>query len=394
MTAPPPGDRPPGAVPGDAAAPPDGFPPPAAGFAVPPGGFPPAPGPGGFPPAAVPPGAHHPGAQPGPPVAYPPGAPHHPVPMAHPGRPPMLPVEPRNYYRFYRTPALRWWRPLVGIVFFVGLGFVASLVFGAIGFGVDIATGRTDFDALSPAELEVTPATFVANNLGLAALIGIAILAQLIFFGQRPGWLASVDGKLRWGWLARCFGAALVGYLLMYVVLGLLEPFPPFGNDPDFGLYLAFTLLTTPLQAAGEEYAFRGFLPRAIASWIPHRWVGMILAWVLCSMVFMTLHGAGDVWLNVYYFCFGMIMSIATWLTGGLGVAIALHVVNNLVSLIVAFYAGEGGSLFERGAGTVNPVELVPNVVVLVVLSVVLVWWASRRGLRRESAPAAVAGRG
>ena len=73
---------------------------------------------------------------------------------------------------------------------------------------------------------------------------------------------------------------ALVAALVWGVVLGLGAAFPQLlGGDeggsserPSTWLWLiGLTLLTTPLQAAGEEYLFRGWVMQWVGSFVPSR---------------------------------------------------------------------------------------------------------------------------
>jgi hypothetical protein len=95
-------------------------------------------------------------------------------------------------------------------------------------------------------------------------------------------------------------------------------------------------LLTTPFQAAGEEYVFRGYLLQAIGSFwsfpsVPP-WVARWLAIVITSVIFALGHGVQNFPLFFDRFMFGL---IAGWLvvrTGGLEAGIAMHILNNFLA--------------------------------------------------------------
>ena len=144
-------------------------------------------------------------------------------------------------------------------------------------------------------------------------------------------------------------------------------------------------LLTTPLQAAGEEYGTRGLIMRAAGSWVASPLPGLIIAALVPSVLFMLAHGAGDPWLNVYYFLFGVTMSILAWRTGGLEAGIVLHAVNNMLAFGVVILAGQEINL-DRSAGVGGAFMLVPMAALLIVTAV-LVLFARRWQVQRTYQP-------
>ena len=87
-------------------------------------------------------------------------------------------------------------------------------------------------------------------------------------------------------------------------------------------------LLTTPFQAAGEEYVFRGYLMQAIGSLSRSRWLALIVT----ATLFALAHGVQNFPLFFDRFMFGF---IAGWLvirTGGLEAGIAMHILNNFLA--------------------------------------------------------------
>jgi membrane protease YdiL (CAAX protease family) len=154
-------------------------------------------------------------------------------------------------------------------------------------------------------------------------------------------------------------------------------------------LFLILTvLLTTPFQAAGEEYGVRGILARSIGSWFASSRVGLVVAAVVTSVVFMLLHAAQDPWLNGYYFGMGVVFSLLVWKTGGLEAAVALHVVNNLIGEITLPFGGLD-TMFDRQAGSAGPEILIQAFFTLAVAGAMLL--ISRRlRIPQSAAPAAV----
>ncbi len=351
-----------------------GFPPPgypASGYPTQPGypeqsgypmqqGYPVQPGyptPGNYPMAPVPPGGYYP--------TYPPAAPQ---------APSALPVEPRAFHEFYRAPRFRWWKPLAAILLFVVAYFLVSLMLTFLALSIDLASGRLASmqDVLTG---PMTPVMFLANNVVLALAIPASVLTSWLVFGQRPRWLTSITGGFRW----KLFGQfALIAVVPLSVPL-ILGGFDGLAWNADSVFLIVAVLLTTPFQAAGEEYMVRGLLARSVGSWFNLRWLGFTVATVVSSVVFMLLHGAGDPWLNLFYFSFGVIASVMTWRTGGLEAAIALHVVNNLIGEISLPFGGLE-HLMERQAGAAGP-EVLIQAGMLVLIAGLVWWWARRRKL-------------
>jgi uncharacterized protein len=96
-------------------------------------------------------------------------------------------------------------------------------------------------------------------------------------------------------------------------------------------------VLLTPLQAAGEEYAFRGYLTQAFGGLFGSR----VAAVVGSALLFAIAHGAGQSF-PIFFdrFAFGLVAGVLVILTGGLEAGIAFHVLNNWLAfgLAVAFF--------------------------------------------------------
>lgn len=321
-------------------------------------------------------------------------------PQAHPPPPPeqveaalrpALPTVERRYHDFYRTPRNAWWKPLAVLAF--GLAwFVVISVIGLVGMALDGTLSRSLDAAQSgqdPASVVVmTPTLFLANNVGLALAIPTAMLAQWAVWGQRPRWLSSVAGGFRWRWFARCLAWALPPLLALVTIEYLIEPATDVRWRDYTVLMIVGILVTTPFQAAGEEYLLRGLLQRATASWFRNATVGWVASTVVGSLVFMGLHLAQDPWLNVFYFAFGVLASWIAWRTGGLEASVALHVVNNMVAEALMPFTDFSGML-DRSAGQGSPVLLV-HLAVLAMVVALLAWQARRRQVVVASAPGAV----
>jgi membrane protease YdiL (CAAX protease family) len=303
-------------------------------------------------------------------------------------KPEPLPVEPQEYHQFYRAPAFRWWKPLVALLVFAALWVPVAILIVAVPMVWEVSKGASFGDLMS----QVSSAPFfVANNVLLAAAIPIAILASWLVYRQRPGFLSSVTGRFRWGLFGQ-FLLIAAPLMLVWVVVELLlgDGFAGLRWGPESLFLLVAILLTTPLQAAGEEFAFRGLLARSLGSCFSNRWVALVVATVVNGVAFMFVHGAGEPWLNAFYLLVAVLFTFLVWRTGGLEAAIAMHIVNNLFGeLTLPFAPDQLSHLFDRQAGTAGSETLFQMGVVVLIAA--LLWWrASRLGVTRVAAPGAV----
>ena len=297
-----------------------------------------------------------------------------------------LPVEPRAYHGFYRTPRFRWWHSAVALGLFIG-GWGAAVLGVTIGALLyESAVGGATIEEISDGLL--TPSLFLANNVGVALAIPAALLAHWAVLGQRPGWLLSIQGRMRWGALGRFLLIATLVHGVVLVLWLLLNGAPAgLRVRPETWFLLAVVLLTTPLQAAGEEVAFRGLGARAVGSWFTRPQVGLVVSTAVTAVLFMVLHVAGDLWLNVFYACLALGGSLLTWRSGGLEAAVALHVVANLTTMIFLPFLGLDG-FFDRGSGT-GGAQALAQASAVVVATAALLWQTRRLGLPVRTAPGA-----
>jgi uncharacterized protein len=285
-----------------------------------------------------------------------------------------LPVEERAYPFFLRAPRWRWWKPLVAALVAALAALICMLVPPLIGMVLD----GTDFVAMARSgNLSLGPWGFLGNNVGIALLIPVAVLVQWGFFGQRPRWMSSVQGGFRWGWFGRCVAVILPIWLATLAVEYGLTGLPAdLHVRPYTVLLVVGILLTTPLQCAGEEYLMRGLEQRLVASYFRVETVGWVVATIVSSLTFLSLHAAADPWLNVYYFSFGVAASWIGWKTGGLEASVAIHVVNNVLSEAFMPWTDFSG-MFNREVGAGDPSVLIQ--VGVLAAAVVVLWWMSRR---------------
>ena len=360
--------------------------------------FPPAPPP--EPPRGTPPAEPF-GSPPGPPGL---GAP------AGPGAPPAYHPQQAAEQRSAEPPSglayhqvLRggwsgtWWRGLIGIAC-LAVGMVLLLPFLVLvpfvayyaATGQEVGSAVTDLvDLTNP-----TPAGLAYLNLALAGLIPLTWLLVRFLHGLRPRWLSSVLPRLRWGFLLICVGLSFLALIATVAVSALLpqDSGTAVAGDlneftPTIRDFLLVVLFLTPLQAAAEEYAFRGYLTQAFGGMFRSPW----LAVAASSLLFALAHGAQDPPIFFDRFAFGLVAGTLVIVTGGLEAGIAMHVLNNWLAFGISLAYGDMGSALNPTGGTwwSIPVTLTQSLVYLGLA----VYVGRRMGLRTTTPPGVLEGR-
>ena len=235
------------------------------------------------------------------------------------------------YHRLARTrPGTRWWRPL--LVGLVALGlYLGALVGGTVLVVVVVfLVGPETFDTLSGVDLLDLrdPLAFTLNMLLIVAMLP-AVLVATRLLGARPvGLLASVTGRVRWGWATRCLALAAAVALAVHgveIVLAVATgtPWQPRADERTVPL-LVLVVLLVPAQCVAEEVLFRGYLVQTVGTWLRHP----AFAVVLPVPLFVLGHlYEGLAMLDTALWA--LAMGWLVWRTGGLEAAAAAHVVNN-----------------------------------------------------------------
>lgn len=296
-------------------------------------------------------------------------------------RGPARPVVGAEYHQLLRTGRHHWWRPILSMVLVVVLGFAALIAFMLGGMLVARLAGASDAYATLSGWMEGTTTT-VAGTLALDVLLALLLLVALgairLGHGVPLGTLHSVQGRVRWGWLARCL-ALLFPLWILYLGIGLLvDPPETSGPDPMWVGLVVLSLVATPFQAAGEEYLFRGWLLQSVGSWFRNRYVALAVPTVLSLALFGAAHGSTDPWILADLGLTTLAAVVLTWRTGGLEAAVALHVVNNVLVGIAGAVTGLTQASYIDESTTGDPLGTLVSLVAHV-LAVVLILRAARR---------------
>lgn len=311
---------------------------------------------------------------------------------AQPGRLPNFPhPEPREYHQMLRTWNYRWWKPVVGIIMVVfGMLIVAPLaMMPVLAIGVFIEGGPFMESLERAASLEaIGPAALLYLNLTLGSAILVTWFVMRFVHRMRPRWLTSVVPRMRWKFFFICIGLSVIALIAQVLASMLL----PGSQEADMSqevndfttttaILALIVLLTTPFQAAGEEYIFRGYLMQALGSLFNNKWVALLVT----STLFATAHGVQNFPLFFDRFMFGL---IAGWLvirTGGLEAGIAMHILNNFLAFGYALTfsdLSESLNVSEVGWGNIPLTLVQAGTYAILVLFV-----AKKMGLQTRTRP-------
>lgn len=280
---------------------------------------------------------------------------------------------------------MAWWKPPIILVTTLVVMFVGSIVLSTIALFAEAAISGRALDSL-----EMTPLMILAANLALILMAPVAVLLTAVLSGTPVRRLLSASGGLRVRRMLAWCGAFAVLVLVGIGATALIHPdaagfSAPLSITATTVALVAIAVLTTPLQAAAEELAFRGAIMPAIGSWFRSPRVALAAGLVGSSLVFGLVHLSVDPWLLSYYTVFGVCMALMTILSRGLEAPIAFHATNNVVLMVIgALFSGGGGIVIDRSVGMGGPFMLV--FIAVDAVAVMLVWLHARRARRAEVA--------
>ncbi len=322
---------------------------------------------------------------------------------------------PLPYHRLLRAlPGYRWWKPLVALAITGFFWILFTTIVVLAGAAIAVLSGRISATTAQDATKQLLaifgvvdagdPLSVSIGLIGVATLLPATLLGYRIV-GLRPlSVLRSVQFRLRWRWLAFSLWPALavtvVATLLQFFVLPLflggasvVAPTIPIGT---FVICAAIVVVVTPLQAAAEEFAFRGLITQMLGGWLKPA----PLVIVLSAIPFAAAHtqylsdGGSFTWATADVALFALVAGFVTWRTGGIESSIALHAINNTVAFLTLASSLGGTTSTSASAGN-DPFPLLLSFLVSVVTMVPYAIWidraARRRGIQNRLVPAAPA---
>ena len=253
-----------------------------------------------------------------------------------PQLPEAQPPDGAPYPQILRGTSYLWWRSLLGVIFGLSLYLLLTSLITQVVLGISwgmVGAGDAYADWARRALAFEVPAGMIAANLGIATLIPICWVLMAIVHQVRPRWLSSVQPRLRWSYLLISAGVALLvlnGVTLIPMALGSAPV--TVAAQPGFWGFLVVLILTSPLQAAAEEYFFRGYLMQALGSLVAHPAFGVVVS----ALLFALMHGVQNPALFVNRLGFGLLAGILVRRNGGLEAGIGAHVINNICAYVIA----------------------------------------------------------
>ena len=316
---------------------------------------------------------------------------------------------PTLYPLILRTWAYAAWRPIVGLLIMVvsAILVLPLVLMPVLAIGIAIQGGNFEHEFTAAVnQTKVTPAAMLYINLTLAGLVLAAWFVVRFVHQLRPRWLMSVRPGIRWRFFFVCLALSMVAIIAQLIVGAFLPgDVDATGNHlvhwtgQTYALALV-VLFTTPLQAMGEEYAFRGYAMQAFGSltaainrgWDRARqekWA-VAIAILASAGLFALAHGTQNFPLFFDRFAFGLLAGYLVYRTGGLEAGIALHIWNNLIAFGFGIAYGEVQSqLTETTASWWNlPLTITQNGVYLILVLLV----ARRMGLDNRTRPPVTVG--
>ncbi|MEZ5202682.1 MAG: type II CAAX endopeptidase family protein [Micropruina glycogenica] len=201
---------------------------------------------------------------------------------------------------------------LLGLLMFFTIAIGVAQLVNSIGWMI-LRPGGEYIDWLRANAAFDNPWGMLSAHLALATLIPLSLALVLFVHRRRPGFLASVRPWFRWRYMGISMGLALVVFNVFLFVQHLGQPFPALQPQQNFWAFLVVILLTSPLQAAAEEFFFRGYLLQAFHTLAPRSpWFG-----VVCSAaLFALFHGTQNIPLFLDRFAFGVLVGVLVVKTG------------------------------------------------------------------------------
>lgn len=273
------------------------------------------------------------------------------------------------------------WRLLSGLMLIGAIVFgLNAVLYGAVQSVGSDAWVQAFLSGKSPMGLLVMLGSFIFVTAGVAAAARQ--------FQKRS--LFSVIGPL--DQTARQFWQVFRLLLVLGLVVLVLPPYDmgaPLKPNMAFGhwlLVLPVSLVAILIQTSAEEILFRGYIQQSLAARFRSPLIWMLLPALLFAVGHYLPSQAGDnaVLIAVWSGIFGLLMADLTARAGTLGPAIALHLFNNMVALlIVALPGGLSGLALFVMPYEMSDTENLRAWLAVDFLTMFVTWLIARIALRR-----------
>ena len=236
----------------------------------------------------------------------------------------------------------QWYWYILAIFIILIFAFIFSLPI----FGIATLNGVKDTSKnLTAKDLGLSDALFLGVEMLPSIGLTLGIIASAYILHKRS-WktLITAYPNIRWErflfgnllWLGLMIGGELITYSL----------------NPDnyifqfevtqFVALLIVSVLVIPLQAAGEELFFRGYLMQGIGWGTKKAWIALVIT----SIGFGLLHLAnpeiekyGSEFI-ITYIIMGLFFGVIALMDDGLELAIGVHTINNIYNAVLVTFPG------------------------------------------------------
>lgn len=251
----------------------------------------------------------------------------------------------RLYPQLLRRPGTRWWQAPVSLVL-VGLFYgvlTLFLVLFEVGFysGFGFAMGvQADGSFGGQAPVLYTVVQLVV----LAALV---VAATCWAYTVRPGWLASVEARVRWRVVVASLPAGLLAggaaWGLATATGSAPEPADPstVHEVVNPAAWIGVALLLALATGLLDEVAFRGWLTQALGSVVEPERAGLVLGGLGGALAYAWWHRTDSLPGAAYAVLVGLVLVAVATAAGGLEASFAVSV--GLTAGVVVPYAGRYG---------------------------------------------------
>ena len=209
---------------------------------------------------------------------------------------------------------------------------------------------------------------------GVAAVLpALAIAVRIVQDRPFSSYSSSRGG---WNWVAfgKCLIVAVVILGSMFFGEALFFPDSAADGIVRFSVIGAvMCVVLVPIQAAAEEYLYRGLLMQTIGSWTGRPLVAVVLS----SIIFAISHSYGVLGI-IAVLVDGLGFAFLTWYSKGLEASSATHAINNLMAF---FFTGLGIAPTSEGGMeslAVSVAMMAAYCVAIVVLDRKFGWFTSR----------------
>lgn len=239
------------------------------------------------------------------------------------------------------------WRLCMGVILVVSLFLFLAQAVGRLVFSTfNVSDVPAFIEEISTGK---TPAAVLFQLIQLSLLIPAVALVAVGLHQRAP---MSLFGHPRSA--LQQFIVVLMAQFALIAVLTLLPPYDSLGGEPVLNHAVGYWLLLLPisfaaltLQCTAEEVVFRGYLQQQLAARFDHPLLWMIAPAFLFGALHYAPEQMGENALLIAFTAgvFGLMMADITARAGTLGPAIAIHLANNTMPILLMGYVDDMSGL-------------------------------------------------